>query len=207
VVRRDHLMAVVVSLLMGCAVLLAVGCAGVRSGTPQEEAQGHTQATEEQERSSEEARCGGTRTIKWHDESIATNDVPGCPKGGLLSGTDGPDTLDGKEGDDEIRSLGGKDELIGSSGSNVIYGGPGDDFLIGGQDNDVLYGGPGGDQLADGGPGEDVFYGGDGDDNIWASRDRQRDKLHCGEGEDHYRADKLDYVDSSCEVKDPPSNL
>jgi hypothetical protein len=67
VVRQGHLIAVVASFLMGCAVLVVVGCAGVRSGTPREE-QGHTQATTEQERSpqatTEEARCEGTRTFK-----------------------------------------------------------------------------------------------------------------------------------------------
>jgi hypothetical protein len=33
---------------------------------------------------------------------------------------------------------------------------------------------------------------------------KQRDELYCGEGKDHYNADKFDYVSSSCEVKDPP---
>ena len=71
--------------LIGCAVLLmVVGCAGVRSEAPQEEEeQGHTKAT-----ASEEARCEGTRTFKRRWGLITTNDVPGCPNGGLLSGTD-----------------------------------------------------------------------------------------------------------------------
>ena len=41
---RGHLIAVMGDFLMGCAVLLLVGCAGVRSEAPEEE-QGHTEAT------------------------------------------------------------------------------------------------------------------------------------------------------------------
>src|SRR5215216_5165996 len=53
VVRQGHLIAVVVSLLMGCAVLfMVVGCAGVRSEAPQKEEQTHYSD-----------RCEGTRTI------------------------------------------------------------------------------------------------------------------------------------------------
>jgi hypothetical protein len=60
-----------------------------------------------------------------------TNDVPGCPTGGLLSGTDGRDNLDGKKGEHEIRGLGGVDVIFGGDGSDVIYGGPGDDTPYG----------------------------------------------------------------------------
>src|SRR5215216_2495430 len=114
VVRQGHLIAVVVSLLMGCAVLfMVVGCAGVRSEAPQKEEQTHYSD-----------RCEGTRTIDLAPTASAsasafsasasasaalfiTNDVPGCPnKGGLLSGTDGRDKLDGEDGVDEVRGLG-----------------------------------------------------------------------------------------------------
>jgi RTX calcium-binding nonapeptide repeat (4 copies) len=150
VVRRAHLMAVWGAFLVGCVVLVVVGCAGVRSVAPEEE-QGHTEATEEQGRSpgaaSEEDRCGRTRTIDLLgsasasvvDSSIrprdpearfTTNDVPGCPdKGGLLSGTDEPDRLAGREGEDEVRGLGGSDLLSGGLGSDVLYGGAGNDEL------------------------------------------------------------------------------
>jgi hypothetical protein len=208
VVRQGHLIAVVASFLMGCAVLVVVGCAGVRSGTPREE-QGHTQATTEQERSpeataSEEARCEGTRTfqMKGGGGLFSTNDVPGCPTGGLLSGTDGRDNLDGKKGEDEIHGLGGVDVIFGGDGSDVIYGGPGDDSpLWGGRGDDVIYGGDGGDPDLWGGPGEDVVYGGDGNDFLEATFDRQRDKIYCGAGRDTYLAGKEDFVDSSCEKK------
>jgi len=127
-VRQAHLRVVVVAFLIGCAVLLVVGCAGTRSEAPKE--QGPTEATEEQAHSE---RCEGTRTI---DMSIVrsqsasasaqsasaaallftTNDLPGCPEGGLLSGTDKPDKLAGGEGDDEVRGLGGRDRLDGGNG-------------------------------------------------------------------------------------------
>src|SRR5918994_4966575 len=118
VVRREPLIAVVGAFLLGCAVLLFVGCAGGRSEAPEEQV--HTEAT-----ASEEARCEGTRAVKQEGAVFTTNDVPGCPKGGLLSGTDGRDKLDGKKGDDEIRGLGANDELWGGLGSDVIYGGAG----------------------------------------------------------------------------------
>jgi hypothetical protein len=246
VIRQGHLIAVVRAFLMGCAVLLFVGCAGVRSGAPDEE-QGHTGAsTKEQARSpeataSEEGRCGETRPVNLQGRTYTTNDVSGCPEGGVLSGTDGRDKLDGEDGDDEIRGLGAIDWIWGGAGSDVIYGGPGDDLLQGNNfwggdanSKDVLHGGPGKDYITDhdggddvlyggdgddtyliGGKGEDAIYGGDGDDLIdGATVDlfghvvkKQPDKLYCGEGKDHYIADKLDYVDSSCEVKEPPANL
>ncbi len=193
---------------MGCAILLAVGCAGVRSGAPEEE--GRTEATEEQARSpearaSEEGRCAGTRTFdhvgafegQMYRGTYTTNDVSGCPDGGLLSGTDKPDELAGEDGEDEVHGLGAGDEILGGLGSDVIYGGPGNDRLLYGD------GGDGEDELL-GGKGEDVLYG--GDDNDWLDGSdfwpaKQRDKLYCGEGIDHYIADKLDYVSSSCEKK------
>jgi hypothetical protein len=103
-IRQTHLIAVVGAFLIGRAVLLmVVGCAGVRSEAPQkEEEQAHTEVTKEQARSD---RCEGTRTFRIKGSGVyTTNVVPGCPKGGLLSGTDGPDQLNGKDGDDEIRS-------------------------------------------------------------------------------------------------------
>ncbi len=208
-IRQGHLMAVVRTFLIGCAVLLGVGCAGgVRSEAPKEEQQERTEATRAKGRSSEAtaseevARCQGTRTFQAQGEPFTTNDLPGCPKGGLLAGTNKADKLDGKDGDDEIRSLGGADGLIiGGAGNDVIYGGPGDDATLSGEEgNDVVYGGDGDDGLEDS-PGEDVFYGGDGDDDITAWADGQRDKIYCGKGKDSYVADKHDYVSGDCEKK------
>ena len=140
-VRQGRLIAVVGTFLIGCAVLLAVGCAGVRSGAPKEK-QGQAEDTkQEQGRSpeataSEEARCGGTRSIhlqKSTGDLYTTNDIPGCPnKGGLLLGTDkaekisgygGPylgDKLAGEDGDDEIRGLGAMDSILGTSATRRL---------------------------------------------------------------------------------------
>jgi Ca2+-binding RTX toxin-like protein len=115
-----------------------------------------------------------------------TNDLPGCPKGGPLSGTDKTDFLDGLDGDDEIRGLGGKDLILGGAGNDVIYGGAGNDELHASRQ----------------GQGEDVLYGGDGND-VLVDTDGQRSKLYCGKGKDIYAADKIDYVDSSCEKPAP----
>jgi Ca2+-binding RTX toxin-like protein len=196
--------------LIGCAVVLMAGASGVRA-----------QASKK-----EETRCEGTRKINVNlPARFTSNDIPGCPQGGLLLGTDkGDDLLAGEKGDDEVRALGGRDDVMGGPGNDVIYGGADNDSLIGdGRDedgNDVIYGGPGDDGL-NGTAGNDVIYGGPGDDKIDGGPseavyggpgellpgggDGQRDEIHCGEGRDSYWADKEDYVDSSCEVKLPNS--
>ena len=142
-VRRVNLIdsraviAIVRTFLIGYGLLVVVGCAGVRSEAPQEK-RGHTEATKEQAHSD---RCEGTRGIVLMGGGYATNDVPGCPQGGLLLGTDGPNTgintpiqdyLYGGDGEDEVRGLGANDEIYGGSGSDVIYGGPGFDMMFAG---------------------------------------------------------------------------
>jgi len=221
VVRRGHLIALVVTFLIGCAfLLLMVGCSGTRSEAPKEEKEkGHIEATNKEqghpggEASEEEARCQGTQPYQSKNApgavkpySYTTNDLPGCPnKGGLLLGTDGPDKLFGGDGEDKIRGLGAKDAVYGGNGNDVIHAGPGDDDdRVGGFSEygaDVIHGGDGDDWIGGGGFGEDVIYGGDGSDHILTFYDHQPDKLYCGKGKDYYAADKHDYVDSSCEVK------
>jgi Ca2+-binding RTX toxin-like protein len=196
--RQGHLIdtrvliAVVGTFLMGCAVLLVVGCAGMRSEAPQEE-QTHSD------------RCEGTRTIDLAPSASAsasaravlfiTNDVAGCPNGGLLFGTDERDKLAGEDGEDEVRGFGGSDDISGGLGSDVIYGGPGDDFMEGGnafiepalppsdRSKNVLYGGPGNDNL-NGDEGDDVLYGGDGDDKFMWGGMKGADVLYGGDGND-----------------------
>ena len=203
-IRQGHFMAVVRAFLFGCAVLLVVGCAGVRSEAPKEQEQGRSpEAT-----ASEQAQCEGTRTTELPRKAPAsatpttTNDLPGCPEGGPLSGTDKRDDLDGKDGDDEIRGLGGPDFILGGAGNDVIYGGPGDDSPLNGGagGDDVIYGGDGDEREIAGGNGNDVIYGEDGNDFIFEWDDRGHDKLYCGKGKDTYEADKNDFVSSSCET-------
>jgi hypothetical protein len=109
------------SFLIGCALLLlGVGCSGTTSSETSKKEQGSSPQAPESE---EEARCDGTRTYhgpsfltfrpKEPDIVYTTNDLPGCPNGGLLSGTDHPDQLGGKDGDDEIRGLGAEDYIYG----------------------------------------------------------------------------------------------
>jgi hypothetical protein len=191
-----------------------VGCSGTSTEAPQE-GQGHNGATkggyEHTEATElEEARCEGTRTyqkgpvVRGHRNVFTTNDLPDCPKGGPLLGTDKADKLDGRVGQDEIRGLGAADQIFGGVSNDVIYGGEGDDGPMVGRDGeDVIYGGPGGDSDLygdkgddiiygaggdddlDGARGKDVLYGGDGNDFLDATSDRgQRDELYCGKGKD-----------------------
>jgi hypothetical protein len=209
----------VVTFLLGCVVLLlAVGCAGTTNSESSKKEQGHTEATTEQGRSpqatasEEEARCQGTRKIKWNGGPrpggvYTTNDLSGCPKGGLLEGTDKRDKLNGFDGDDEIRGLGGNEDVFGGAGNDVIYGGPGNDTLDGDmvdeKNADVIYGGDDDDYVS-GGEGADVLYGGDGNDTLWdggTGKDAYPEKFYCGKGKDEYKAGKNTYVSSSCEKK------
>jgi hypothetical protein len=194
VVRQGHLIAVVGTFLIGCAfLLLVVGCAGTSSEAPME-GQGHTEATnKEQTRSpeatasDEEARCEGTRTLKKPTIGqgiVTTNDLPGCPKGGLLLGTNKPEKLAGEDGADEVRGLGGSDEITDGLGKDLVYGGMGEDNLIG-------YGGD---------TSLDRFYGGPGND-IVQSRDvpAVKDVVVCGGGTDTVYSDKADVGVGGCE--------
>src|SRR5215212_10338720 len=109
--RRGRSIALVVACVVGCAVVLMAGASGVQAEASK----------------NEEARCQGTRKIDVNmPVRYTTNDLPGCPKGGLLIGTDKTDELAGEKGDDEIRGLGASnDTLWGGDGNDVIYGGPG----------------------------------------------------------------------------------
>ena len=131
----------------------------------------------------------------------ATNDLPGCPKGGLLLGTDGPNTdmnspmqdyLYGGDGDDEVRGLGANDEIYGGLGGDVIYGGPGFDIMwagpVHGRDTSMnkLYGGDRTDDMF-GAHGEDVLHGGAGND--FMSGQGGEDVLRGEDGNDDVSGD------------------
>jgi len=66
---------------------------------------------------------------------------------GVITGTEGADTLAGTTGNDTIDGRGGAD---------VLRGGAGSDYLIGGAGDDLLDGGTGADQM-DGGAGNDIY--------------------------------------------------
>jgi hypothetical protein len=161
----------VVAFLIGCAVFLMAGASGVQA----------------QDSKNEEARCEGTRKINVNlPARFTSNDLPGCPQGGLLLGTEKPDLMAGEKGDDEVRSLGGRDDVMGGLGNDVLYGGADNDSLIGdgtGEDgNDIIYGGPGDDGNLNGDRGNDTIYGGPGDDG---SRGMEgEDVIYGGPGDD-----------------------
>src|SRR5829696_7816084 len=120
-----------VAFLIGCAVLLMADASRVQAEASNKE----------------EGRCEGTRKINVNlPARFTTNDLPGCPEGGLLLGTDeGDDLLAGEKGDDEVRGLGGSDDIMGGDGNDVLYGGSGRDGVGGYDGDDIIYGGPGDD--------------------------------------------------------------
>ena len=79
---------------------------------------------------------------------IATGLIGGNASG-IISGTDGAETLDGRGGDDF---------LFGNAGFDRLIGGDGDDLLVGGASSNSLSGGAGRDTFR--------FYRGDGTDFI-----------------------------------------
>src|SRR5215207_3035314 len=194
VVRQAHLIAVVLAFVIGCAVLLVAGASGVQAqASKKEEARCegtrtlHHYVVAYGRGLYSKTRSGSEEDMKKADKKAGqktevidvytTNDLPGCPKGGLLLGTDKSDVdpypdhpqLDGQAGDDEIRGLGGNDHLSGGDGNDVLYGGPGEDRIDGGKGEYVIYGGAANDiskwpghgtvPMLDGGPGEDMIYG------------------------------------------------
>ena len=90
---------------MWCTVLVALGCAVAQAEASQERQELTEAAKREQAYpggvAPEEDRCEGTRTVvRQGGAGYATNDVPGCPQGGVLVGTDSASYLYGGEGVD-----------------------------------------------------------------------------------------------------------
>jgi hypothetical protein len=188
VVRQGRRIAVVVALLIGCVVLLlVVGCARVGSEASKKEQGSSPEAT-----ASEEAQCEGTRTFHIYFDFKAKK---------MRSGSEEDMKKVGKTDDFGVYTT---NDIPGCPNKGgLLKGTDKPDKLEGGLGNDILYGGDGDDTLDQwGSEGEDVLYGGDGNDFLSGDRDKQRDKLYCGKGKDYYRAEKIDYVDSSCEIKD-----
>jgi Ca2+-binding RTX toxin-like protein len=95
---------------------------------------------------------------------------------GVVSGTDGPDTLTGTDKRDRIRTHGGDDTVNALRGRDLVWAGRGHDTVDGGRGRDVLRGWRGNDTL-NGGPGNDLIFaqrgvdmvnGGSGADSLWA---------------------------------------
>ena len=106
-VRQGRSIAVVVVLLIGCAgLLVAGGCAGVRSEAPQEEQQPNTKSTKE----------GQEHTEATSEATREQQELYGGP---------GYDRLRGGVGKDILHGVGGMDELLGGAGDDVIWAYPG----------------------------------------------------------------------------------
>jgi Ca2+-binding RTX toxin-like protein len=121
---------------------------------------------------------------------------------------DGPDVVWGGPGDDRLYGGTGRNVLLGGRGDDVIFGwgradlihgGRGNDFLNGGQGADNLAGGRGRDHLV-GGPQNDTLRGGPGRDRLLGdsgadvlyTRDRNRERVNGGLGEDRASVDPID---------------
>ena len=101
-----------------------------------------------------------------HGRALIVDDDGGCTvrgtnRGNVLRGTARRDVICGFGGDDVIRGLGGNDRLVG---------GPGNDRLVGGGGRDVLLGEAG----------RDTFV----------ARDRVRDTVNGGRGQDRASVDR-----------------
>src|SRR4051794_21212564 len=104
----------------------------------------------------------GAPNITATDINVFGTPTP-APTPGVITGTEGNDTLDGTSGPDTINGLGGDDTIYGFEANDSLYGGAGNDYLVGSDGNDSIAGGDGNDIL-DGGAGTDTLDGGLGND-------------------------------------------
>jgi RTX calcium-binding nonapeptide repeat (4 copies) len=127
--------------------------------------------------------------------------IRGSARADLLRGTAAADVLDGLAGDDRLFGYRGADRLHGGAGNDRLDGGADADRLFGDAGDDLVNGGTGNDLLA-AGKGRDQLSGGPGDDVLYA-QDGARDVLRCGAGRDTVHADRIDVVDTDCEIGRP----
>ena len=147
--------------------------------------------------------------------TASANTINGTTAGDRIFAADGNDTVDGRAGNDCIDLGRGSDRGQGGRGNDRLNGGRGNDRLNGGRGNDRLSGGVGNDLLR-GGALDDVLIGGSGNDNLdgqsgrdgisagagndrISARDRRRDRISCGPGQDTVTADRVDRVARDCE--------
>ena len=125
------------------------------------------------------------------------------PDWGVTPGSNPPkpgrcaNPLSGSVRAESLRGSRAGDRIRGGLGDDAISGGDGDDCLIGELGDDRLKGGAGADSLL-GGKHRDSFSGGSGDDVIEA-RDRVRERVVCGAGEDSALVDPDERVAADCE--------
>ena len=180
----------VVAFLIGCAVSCGGWLRRRALGSSQKEEQGHPK----RQRPKKPDATRETRTYKGGagGRSPTPNDVPGCPKGGLLSGTDKRDNLAGKDGDDEIHGLGGRDFFVRRRRQRRHLRWVGQQRRAMGQIGAMMS--STGATATTGGwrsTGEDVLYGGEATTGWTVSTSRpvgvgvaMRDELYWGEGKD-----------------------
>ena len=125
-----------------------------------------------------------------------------------LLGGSGRDVLRGGAGDDRLYGRDGGDALLGGTGDDLLTGQFGADLILGGRGNDALYGGMHADDLGGGrgrdrlsggsqndilrgGPGRDHLLGDSGAEVLYA-RDRNRERVDGGHGEDRAHVDPID---------------
>jgi Ca2+-binding RTX toxin-like protein len=103
---------------------------------------------------------------------------------------------EGGKGNDVLVASRSGDILDGGKGKDLIRGGPSFELISGGTGRDQISGAGGSDEISAGG-GPDLVLGGAGGDSI-NSRDSSRDRVRCGAGFDHVKADRRDRL-SHCE--------
>jgi hypothetical protein len=128
----------------------------------------------------------------------------------------GIDSIRGGWGDDRLVGGAGADALVGGRGTDVLAGRAGDDALVAtilsrrrtlpgalvlpGRTADRVSGG-GGIDFLEGSAGPNLLVGGGGADVIWAmggsdlvrAADGDVDEVHCGDGRDGIREDRIDF--------------
>lgn len=121
--------------------------------------------------------------------ACADNTITGTNASNTLSGTNADDRIFGLRGADRISGLAGDDCLNGQRGADTLLGGPGADELRGSAGPDLIVPGAG----------ADIVRAGRQDDRVNA-RDKGRDTISCGSGDDRVAADKADKVSKDCET-------
>jgi Ca2+-binding RTX toxin-like protein len=144
------------------------------------------------------------------DVFVETGNIFGYPPDNFIGGS-GLDTIDFTRMGSALivglpageASIRGGNLLVLLGGIENAIGGSGDDLLIGDNHRNILDGGPGNDTLIGNGA-KDLFIGGPGND-LFVVRDKKRDTVIGGDGDDTAIADKQDKL-IEVETIDVPTN-